>query len=204
MSKDSSTGRGRDAFEEIHTMRIGDRVIRRTPRKRTVLSGLTISKVFDSIRNLILQTPFLFMVPIIIILWLAFAGGLYWAEMGASGSNVKSYGEALWDGVVLMTTAGTMTEPVTTAGHVISAIWTVLGCIIFYGTIIASASAYFLLPLSSYFLLPRRGKQSKAIGTIQYNLGRIEELSDDEIESLKAETLQVIERSLLDRQHRRI
>jgi len=203
MSKDSSMDREGSEFEEVRTMRIGDRVIRRTPRKRTVLSGITIGKVFDSVRDLILQTPFLFMVPIILVLWLAFAGGLYWAEAGASASNIKSYGEALWDGVVLMTTAGTMTEPVTTAGHVVSAIWTVLGCIIFYGTIIASASAYFLLPLSSYFLLPLRGKQPKTIGTIQYNLGRIEELSEDEIESLKAETLQVIERSLLERKHRR-
>ena len=69
----------------------------------------------------------------------------------------------------------------------------VLGCTIFYGTIIASASAYFLLPISSYFLLPRRGHKAKLIGTIQYNMGRLEELSTSVLEALKSESVKVIE-----------
>ncbi len=91
-----------------------------------------------------------------------------------------------------MTTAGTMSEPVSAAGHVLDAIWTILGCMLFYGTIIASASAYFLLPISSYFLLPRRGSQAKLVGTIQYNLGRLEELSLKDLEALKNEAVGII------------
>ena len=136
------------------------------------------------------------MAPILIVLLLAFSAGIYFAEFGAAGSNIDSYGEALWDGVVLMTTAGTMSEPVTGAGHVLGAIWTILGCVLFYGTIIASASAYFLLPLSSYFLLPRRGSQAKLIGTIQYNLGRLENLSTEDLMALKNETMAIIDAAL--------
>jgi len=139
------------------------------------------------------------MVPILLVLLLLFSAGIYFAENGAVGSNVNSYGEALWDGVVLMTTAGTMSEPVTAAGHVLGAIWTILGCMLFYGTIIASASAYFLLPISSYFLLPRRGSQAKLVGTIQYNLGRLEELSLKDLEALKNETLDIIDATIQQR-----
>ena len=108
-----------------------------------------------------------------LILLLLFSAGIYVAEVNAPTSNVHSYGEALWDGVILMTTAGAMSEPVTVAGHILGGIWTVLGCLLFYGTIIASASAYFLLPVSSYFLLPRRGKKAQTIGLIQYKFGNI-------------------------------
>ena len=85
---------------------------------------------------------------------------------------------------------------VTAAGHVLGAIWTILGCMLFYGTIIASASAYFLLPISSYFLLPRRGHQAKLVGTLQYNLGRLEELSMNDLEALKNETLGIINNAI--------
>ena len=148
------------------------------------------------IRDLVFDTPFFVMVPIIVVLLLLFSAGIYFAEVGAPGTNVTTYGEALWDGVVLMTTAGTMSEPVTPAGHALGAIWTILGCMLFYGTIIASASAYFLLPISSYFLLPRRGSQAKLVGTIQYNLGRLEELSLKDLEALKNEMTNIIDAAI--------
>ena len=132
------------------------------------------------------------MAPIVISLLLIFSAGIYLAEVGAPGSNINNYGEALWDGVVLMTTAGTMEEPVTSAGHILGAVWTILECLLFYGTIIASASAYFLLPLTSYFLLPHRSKEGQLIGTIQYNLGRLQELSLGDLQALKDETVEVI------------
>jgi hypothetical protein len=109
---------------------------------------------------------------------------------------VHSYGEAVWDGVVLMTTAGAMSEPVTPAGHVLGAIWTVLGCALFYGTIIVSASAYFLLPFSSFFLLPRKNKEARRIGTIQYNLGILDDLSPEDLEALKNETASIVDATI--------
>lgn len=163
----------------------GDKVLRIRRRRQVRPRLLSWSEVVGVIKEIIFGTPLFVMVPILLVLLLLFSAGIYFAENGAAGSNVNSYGEALWDGVVLMTTAGTMSEPVTGAGHVLGAIWTVLGCMVFYGTIIASASAYFLLPISSYFLLPRRGSHAKLIGTLQYNFGRLEELSLKDLEALK-------------------
>lgn len=179
--------------EEVRGILPGDRVIRLRRKRRLRPRLLSWRELTGLIREVVIETPFFVMVPIVLVLLLLFSAGIYFAENGAIGSNVHSYGEALWDGVVLMTTAGTMSEPVTAAGHVIGAIWTVLGCTLFYGTIIASASAYFLLPISSYFLLPRRGSQAKLIGTIQYNFGRLEELSLKDLEALKNEAVDTID-----------
>ncbi len=186
-------------FHEVKPLLPGDRVIRLRRRRRLRPFMLGWSEVFKVVRDLVLETPFIFMAPIVTVLLLIFSAGLYFAEVGAAGSNINSYGEAVWDGVVLMTTAGTMTEPVTGAGHVLGAIWTVLGCLLFYGTVIASVSAYFLLPLTSYFLLPHRSKEGQLIGTIQYNLGRLEQLSADDLEALKEETASIIDTAI--RQH---
>lgn len=182
--------------EELRTMLPGDRVIRLRHKRGIRPRFLSRSELIGVVKSLVFETPLFLMVPIIVVLLLVFSAGIYFAEFGAPGSNIDSYGDALWDGVVLMTTAGTMSEPVTGAGHVLGAIWTILGCLLFYGTIIASASAYFLLPLSSYFLLPRRGSQAKLVGTIQYNLGRLEDLSTKELEALKNETMAVIDTAL--------
>ena len=182
--------------EEVRRILPGDRVIRIRRKRRLRPRLLSWRELTGVIREVVFETPFFVMVPILLVLLLLFSAGIYFAENGAVGSNVNSYGEALWDGVVLMTTAGTMSEPVTAAGHVLGAIWTILGCMLFYGTIIASASAYFLLPISSYFLLPRRGSQAKLVGTIQYNLGRLEELSLKDLEALKNETVDIIDATI--------
>ena len=182
--------------EELRTVLPGDRVIRLKRRRGIRPRFLSWSELTGVVRDLVFETPFFVMFPILTVLLLIFSAGIYFAEVGAAGSNIDSYGEALWDGVVLMTTAGTMSEPVTGAGHALGAIWTILGCLLFYGTIIASASAYFLLPLSSYFLLPRRGSQAKLVGTIQYNLGKLEQLSTKDLEALKNETVALIDAAL--------
>ena len=138
------------------------------------------------------------MAPIILVLLLLFSTGIYLAEVNAPASNVHSYGEALWDGVILMTTAGAITEPVTAMGHILGGIWTVLGSLLFFGTIVASASAYFLLPLSSYFLLPRRGKKEQIIGLIQYKFGNLDNLTESQLNSLRNDTNAVITARLSD------
>lgn len=84
-----------------------------------------------------------------------------------------------------MTTMGAAPTPVTGLGQVVGGIWAVVGCLMFYGTIIASVTAY--------FLLPRRHPTRELIGTIQYNLERFEDLSLEELETLKEVTTRVIE-----------
>ncbi|MFC1995521.1 two pore domain potassium channel family protein [Chloroflexota bacterium] len=187
--------------EEVQSRLPGDKVIRIIQKRRLRPRLLSWRELIMVLKGVVFETPFFIMVPILVVLLLLFSAGLYWAENGAVGSNVNNYGEALWDGVVLMTTAGTMSEPVTVAGHMLGAIWTILGCMLFYGTIIASASAYFLLPISSYFLLPRRGEQAKLVGTIQYNFGRLDELSLMDLEALKSETANIIDAAI--QQHKK-
>lgn len=184
-------------YEPIRPLRPGDKVLRRrmpSRRKQRLLPNLFgLPRAF---RDFAIRTPFVPMLPVIVLFWLVFSTGFYFAEVGAPGTGIDSYGEALWAGVVLMTTAGTLAEPVTTAGYVVGALWTVIGCLLFYGTIIASASAYFLLPLSSYFLLPRRRPSGQLVGTIQYNFDRLEELSPEDLEALRETVHAVIDAEL--------
>ena len=182
--------------EQVYAGLPGDKVIRVRRRRGMRIRNITRQEMFGVIREIIFETPFVFMAPILVILLLLFSAGIYFAEVNAPASNVHSYGEALWDGVILMTTAGAMNEPVTVAGHIIGGIWTVLGCLLFYGTIIASASAYFLLPVSSYFLLPRRGKKAQTIGLIQYKFGNIANLTENQLESLRNDTNAIVDAQL--------
>ncbi|MDY6918097.1 MAG: two pore domain potassium channel family protein [Chloroflexota bacterium] len=190
-------------YEPIRPLRPGDKVLRRrmpSRRKQRLLPNLFgLPRAF---RDFAIRTPFVPMLPVIVLFWLVFSTGFYFAEVGAPGTGIDSYGEALWAGVVLMTTAGTLAEPVTTAGYVVGALWTVIGCLLFYGTIIASASAYFLLPLSSYFLLSRRRPSGQLVGTIQYNFDRLEELSPEDLEALRETVHAVIDAELARRKRR--
>ncbi len=79
-----------------------------------------------------------------------------------------------------MTTMGTAPMPVTGAGQIVGGIWAVLGCIIFYGTIIASVTVY--------FARRRERPVKQIISTIQYNLEQLENLSVEELEILKQTT----------------
>jgi voltage-gated potassium channel len=173
--------------EELPSAQPGNRVIRVRRPSRLQPRLMSWRELVGVIKSVVFETPLFVMASILLVLLLLFSAGIYFAEYGAAGSNVDSFGEAVWDGVVLMTTAGAMSEPVTAAGHVLGGIWTVLGCALFYGTIIVSASAYFLLPFTAFFLLPRKSREAARIGTMQYDLGRLDDLSDDDLESLKHE-----------------
>lgn len=181
-------------YEPIHPLRPGDKVLRRRiPPRRRVRLVPNFAAMLATFKDFAVRTPFMAMMPVIAFFWLAFSTGFYFAEVGAPGTGIESYGQALWAGVVLMTTAGTIVQPVTTAGYLVGGFWTVIGCLLFYGTIIASASAYLLLPLSSYFLLPRKGPTGMLVGTIQYNFDRLEQLSSEELEALREAAYMVID-----------
>ena len=74
--------------------------------------------------------------------------------------------------------------PITTAGMVIGAIWSVFSTIAFFGVIIGT--------LYSYFMLPRRRPSRELVNAIQYNLEELENLSSDELEILKETTVRVV------------
>jgi voltage-gated potassium channel len=64
----------------------------------------------------------------------------------------------------------------------------VVGTIIFFGAIIAS--------VTSYFMRPRQHPTRQIITTVQYNLGILEELSADELETLRETAVGLIETRL--------
>lgn len=123
------------------------------------------------------HTPFLNLVLLLTALWLLFAAGMYYTEKGAGGVGIASYWDALYWGVAAFSTAGIAEVPLTGTAKLIGAVWIVLGSVLFFGTIVATVTAYFMRPLQR----PAR----QIIDTIEYNLERLEDLSISELDLLK-------------------
>lgn len=168
-------------FEPVPRIRPGDEVLRRKrrPRRRLRIAP-NVPGFIRFLRSIITQTPFLQMISLLLILWLLFSAGVYFAESGAEGSTIHSYGRALYWGIAAFSTAGIADTPLTAVGQVIGGIWIVLGSLIFFGTIVAVVTTYFMRP-------PQR-PTPQIIATIQYNLEQLEKLSVEELEVLKETT----------------
>ncbi len=136
-------------------------------------------------RDVLTHTPFLRLLILLIVLWLCFSAGVYWAERGVDGSAVTSYGRALYWGVAAFSTAGIADTPVSGAARLIGGIWIVVGSVLFFGTVVATITAYFMRPLQR----PAR----QIIDTIEYNLEQLEDLSIEELDLLKETTDALIE-----------
>ncbi len=117
------------------------------------------------------------MVFLLIILWFGFSTGLYFAENGTERTNITTYGDALYWGIAAFSTAGIADTPQSGVAQFIGGIWIVIGSIIFFGTIVATITTYFMRPMQ------RPGK--KIIDTIEYNLEQLNELTIDELDLLK-------------------
>lgn len=131
------------------------------------------------------HTPFMRMVLLLIVLWLGFAAAIYLAERGVEGASIQSYGNALYWGIAAFSTAGIADTPVSVVAQLIGGVWIVLGSMLFFGTIVATVTAYFMRPL----LRPHK----RIIETIEYNLEQLEELNLDELDLLKETTDTLIE-----------
>jgi voltage-gated potassium channel len=66
---------------------------------------------------------------------------------------------------------------------IIGSIWSIFSTIAFFGVIIATIYAY--------FMLPRRRPSREIIGALQYNLEQLDNLSIDELEVLRDTTVQI-------------
>jgi len=132
------------------------------------------------VQDILIHTPFLNMVLLLIVSWLLFSAALYLAERGTEGATITSYGRALYWGIAAFSTAGIADTPISGMGQIAGGIWIVLGSILFFGTIVATVTTYFMRPLQ------RPAKQ--IIDTIEYNLERLDDLSIDELAVLKETT----------------
>jgi voltage-gated potassium channel len=125
------------------------------------------------------------MVILLTALWLLFSAGVYFTERSIEGTSIHSYGEALYWGVAAFSTAGIADAPISGAAQLVGGIWIVLGSVLFFGTIVATVTGYFMRPM----LRPHK----KIIETIEYNLEQLNDLTLEELDLLKETVDMLIE-----------
>jgi voltage-gated potassium channel len=109
--------------------------------------------------------------------WLFFSSLIWLAEHEAAGTHITSFGAALYWGVAAFSTAGIADTPVTDTARLVGGLWIVLGSMLFFGSIVATVTTYFMRPMQR----PHR----MIIDTIEYNLEQLDDLTLDEIDLLK-------------------
>jgi len=129
------------------------------------------------IKDISIHTPFTKMVLLLITLWLVFSTGLYLAERGIEGATIHTYGDALYWGVAAFSTAGIANAPISGTAQLIGGFWIVIGSVLFFGTIVATVTTYFMRPMQR--------PHKKIIDTIEYNLEQLNDLTIDELDLLK-------------------
>lgn len=137
------------------------------------------------LRDVLAHTPVVKMAMLLLVLWMLFSAGLYFAEQGAEGTTITSYGRALYWGVAAFSTAGIADMPVNPISGVIGGVWIIIGSLVFFGAIVATVTAYFMRPL----LRPTK----QIVETIEYNLEQLDKLTVEELEVLKETTDSLIE-----------
>jgi MFS superfamily sulfate permease-like transporter len=80
-------------------------------------------------------------------------------------------------GVAAFSTAGIAAAPLSGTARLVGGLWIVLGSVLFFGTIVATVTAYFMRPL--------QGPHKRIIDTIEYNLEQLDDLTVDELDLLK-------------------
>ncbi len=148
------------------------------------------------IKDISTHTPFTKMVLLLIVLWLMFSAGVYLAERSIEGASIKSYGEALYWGVAAFSTAGIADTPISSTARLVGGLWIVIGSMLFFGTIVATVTGYFMRPMQR--------PHKKIIDTIEYNLEQLNDLTLDELDLLKetVDTLIVHVERLKEKQSR--
>ena len=177
----------KERFEEIKPLLPGDkvlRILRRRPRRRLRITP-NIPAVFRFLRDIATKTPLIPLILTLVTLGLLFSWGIYLVERGVN-EQITSYGYALWWCFTAMQTQGANSPgPITTPGIIIGSIWSIFSTVAFFGVIIGSFYAY--------FMLPRRRPSRELISAIQYNLEELENLSADELEALRDTIVRVVD-----------
>ncbi len=172
--------------EQLTPLLRGDKVLRirrRRPHRRLRITP-DIPGVFRFLKQIVTETPLIPLGLALIALWLLSSWGIYLAERGAN-EQINSYGYALWWTFTAMQTQGANSPgPITAPGMTIGAIWSIFSTVAFFGVVIAT--------LYAYFMLPRRRPSREIISALQYNLEELENLSVDELEVLRDTTVRIV------------
>jgi voltage-gated potassium channel len=121
--------------------------------------------------DILVHTPFTKMVFLLVLLWLLFSAGVYFAEHDVAGSSIHSYTDALYWGVAAFSTAGIADAPLSGAAKLVGGLWIVIGSVLFFGAIVATVTTYFMRPMQR--------PHKKIIDTIEYNLEQLNDLTVD-------------------------
>ena len=185
-----------ETLEQVTSLLPGDKVLRirrRRPRRRLRVTP-DIPAVVRFLRQIVRETPLVPLILALIVLWLLFSWGVYLAERGVN-EQINSYGYALWWTFTAMQTQGANSPgPITALGMILGSIWSILSTVAFFGAIIAT--------LYAYYMLPKRRPFRDTISTIQYNLGELENLTVDELEVLRDTTLRIINAQITELKER--
>lgn len=135
------------------------------------------SRMVLFIRDMLEYTPILRMIMLLLTLWFVFAAALYVVESQSGSGAIRSYLEAVYWCVAAFSTAGIADKPESVLGLFIGGLWIIVGSVVFFGSIVATVTTYFMRPLHR----PAR----RLIDTIEYNLEQLDELSIEELDLLK-------------------
>ncbi len=178
--------------EQLKPLLQGDKVLRvrrRRPRRRLRFTP-DIPGVIRFLKQIATETPLVPLTFALIALWLVSSWGVYLAERGVN-EQINSYGYALWWTFTAMQTQGANSPgPITAPGMIIGSVWSILSTIAFFGVVIAT--------LYAYFMLPKRRPSREIIGALQYNLEELEHLSIDELEVLRDTTVRIVDAQIRD------
>jgi voltage-gated potassium channel len=176
----------RETPEQVKPLLPGDKVLRirkRKPRRRLRIAP-DMPGIVRFLRQIVAETPLIPLLLVLISLWLLASLGIYLVERGTDG-QFTSYGAALWWSFTAMQTQGAnIPGPVTATGQIIGAIWSIFSTIAFFGVIIATIYAY--------YMLPKRRPTREVVGALQYNLDELENLTVEELEVLRDTTVKIV------------
>ncbi len=175
-----------EPLEQLSPLLPGEKVLRirrRRPRRRLRITP-DVPAIIRFLRQIATETPLIPLILALIGLWLLFSWGVYLAERGVN-EQINSYGYALWWTFTAMQTQGANSPgPITASGILIGSIWSILSTVAFFGVIIGT--------LYAYFMLPRRRPSREIVNALQYNLEQLEKLSVDELELLRDTTVRIV------------
>lgn len=168
---------------EIRTRKPGSRVLRtrmRRPRLQNIERrfGSRLAGIYEFFVEILTQTPVLWMFAALTLMVILVPIPIWLFERRVDDGDVTSYGVGLWWAVSAFSTVGhSDIAVVTVGGRIVGSIFTILSVSLFFGSVIAA--------FSSYFILTWRRPKRQMVDTINYYLQRIDELSAEEIVELE-------------------
>ncbi len=175
-----------DEPRAVHTVKPGDRVLRRSMRRARLpliersIRG-PIAENLGLVADIATQTPVLWFIFALTILVALAPIPVFLFERSADNAQMTNYWIGLWWAVSAFSTVGhSAVEVNTVGGRVVGSIYTVVSVGLFFGSVIAA--------FSSYFILTWRKPKRQLVDTINYYLQRIDDLSAEELDDLNEMT----------------